>query len=60
MFSVLLVDDEELMLVTMRHAISWQKYGFTDIMAVSDPYEALRICSSGKLTQRWWISGCRG
>ena len=49
MFSVLLVDDEELMLVTMRHAISWQKYGFTDIMAVSDPYEALRILQQRKI-----------
>ena len=42
-FRVLLVDDEELMLVTMRCAIAWQKYGFTNITAVSDPQEALRL-----------------
>ena len=42
-FRVLLVDDEELMLVTMRCAIAWQKYGFTNITAVSDPQKALRL-----------------
>ncbi len=38
---VLLVDDEELALVALKHSVQWKQYGFTDIISVKDPLQAL-------------------
>lgn len=43
MYSVLLVDDEELALVSLRCALPWEDYGFTKILATTDPGQA-RVC----------------
>lgn len=42
MFRVLLIDDEELALVSLRYSLPWEEYGFTDILTTSDPLQALQ------------------
>lgn len=41
MYRVLLVDDEEIALVSLRCALPWEKYGFTEIVTTTDPQWAL-------------------
>ncbi len=41
MFKVLLVDDEELALISLRYSFPWNEYGFTEILTATDPQEAL-------------------
>lgn len=41
MYRVLLVDDEEFALVSLRCSLPWEKYGFTDIITTTDPQWAL-------------------
>lgn len=43
MFRVLLVDDEELALISLQYAFPWQEFGFTDIITTTDSEEALKI-----------------
>lgn len=43
MFSVLLVDDEELALTSLRYILPWKEYGFTDILFTTSPQEACEI-----------------
>ncbi len=43
LFRVLLVDDEELALVSLRYSFPWKEYGFTEVNAVSDPQKALEL-----------------
>lgn len=41
MYRVLLVDDEEFALVSLRCSLPWEKYSFTDIITTTDPQWAL-------------------
>lgn len=43
MFNVLLVDDEELALTSLRYILPWKEYGFTDILFTTSPQEACKI-----------------
>lgn len=43
MFNVLLVDDEELALITLQHALPWREYGFTDIHSTTSSQDALEL-----------------
>lgn len=43
MFKVLLVDDEELALISLRYSFPWNEYGFTEILTATDPQEALHL-----------------
>ena len=43
MFRVLLVDDEELALISLQYSFPWKEYGFTDIITATNSEEALRI-----------------
>jgi two-component system response regulator YesN len=41
MYRVLLVDDEEIALVSLHRSLPWEEYGFTDIITTTDPQWAL-------------------
>ena len=43
MFNVLLIDDEELALVTLQHALPWKEYGFTSIHSTASSCDALEL-----------------
>lgn len=43
MFNILLVDDEELALTTLRYALPWKDYGFTDIHFTTSSLDALEF-----------------
>ena len=43
MFNILLLDDEELALTTLRCGLPWKEYGFTEIYSSTDAHEALAL-----------------
>ena len=43
LFRVLLVDDEKLALASLKFAFPWAEYGFTEILATTNPAEALSL-----------------
>jgi len=43
MFSILLVDDEELALVTLRNALPYKEFGFSDIVSTTSAVDALEL-----------------
>lgn len=47
MFRVLLVDDEELALISLRCSIPWKEYGFSHIQISQDAESALQILCKG-------------
>ena len=49
MFRVLLVDDEELALVSLRYSFPWEEYGFTDIITTTDPRYALQCLTQQQI-----------
>lgn len=49
MFSVLLVDDEQLSIVALQHMLPWQEFGFTKIITTTSSEEALRILREQKI-----------
>lgn len=49
MYSLLLVDDEELVRDSMSSIIDWESLGFTNIYQAEDGLEALKICEKQKM-----------
>ena len=49
MFRVLIVDDEELALVSLQYSFPWREYGFTDILTATDSREALEILKNQRI-----------
>ena len=49
LFRALLVDDEELALVSLRYSFPWEEYGFTEVTAVSDPRKALALLKERRI-----------
>ena len=49
MFHVLLVDDEELALASLRFALPWTEYGFTDIQTSTSPLDALELLKKQRI-----------
>ncbi|WP_438762893.1 response regulator transcription factor [Enterococcus sp. AZ194] len=41
--SVLIVDDESYIVEYLQHLINWKHYGFTEVLATSQPQQALQI-----------------
>lgn len=49
MYRLLLVDDEKMVLVSIRHSVSWEQYGFIHIQETTSPHEALRILEESRI-----------
>lgn len=49
MFRVLLVDDEDLILISLRYSFPWKTYGFTDVISTNDANHALRILKEQRI-----------
>lgn len=49
MFNVLLVDDEELALTSLRYALPWKEFGFTDILTTTSSLEALALLKKDRI-----------
>ena len=49
MFRVLLVDDEELALISLRYSIPWKEYGFSDVQISQDAESALQSLCKGRI-----------
>ena len=49
MFHVLLVDDEELALASLRYALPWKEFGFTDIHATTSSLDALELLKKQRI-----------
>lgn len=43
MFRVLLVDDEELALISLQYSFPWKEYGFTELLTTTDSGEAMSL-----------------
>lgn len=43
MFHILLIDDEELALASLRYALPWKEFGFTDICTTTSSLHALEL-----------------
>lgn len=59
MFRVLLVDDEELALISLQYSFPWKEYGFTDIITATNSEEALRILKERRVMPHLWTYVCR-
>ena len=49
LFRVLLVDDEKLALASLKFAFPWAEYGFTEILATTNPAEALSLLQKERI-----------
>lgn len=49
MYRLLLVDDEKMVLVSVRHAAPWAKHGFSRVQETTNPREALLLLEKNRI-----------